>query len=158
MQPPPDPFDLLVIDDEASLRRTLRTALESMGHRVTEAANSADALAALRRQRFSLAFLDLRLGQEKGLELLPELLRAAPGLHVVVITAYASLDTAIEALRKGAFDYLPKPFTPNQLRVVLDRSALVRWSTDHPMVRSVLTLRASDAVSEAADALAALGD
>src|SRR5262249_55770566 len=60
------------------------------------------------------------------LDLLPKLLRTAPGLHVVIITAHASLDSAIEALRKGAFDYLPKPFTPNQLRVALDRSALVR--------------------------------
>jgi NtrC-family two-component system response regulator AlgB len=126
MQPATEPFHLLVIDDEASLRRTLRTALESGGHRVAEAANGAQALGALGQRRFDLAFLDLRLGTENGLELLPELLRAAPGLHVVIVTAYASLDSAIEALRKGAFDYLPKPFTPNQLRVVLDRSALVR--------------------------------
>ncbi|HJZ54857.1 MAG TPA: sigma-54 dependent transcriptional regulator [Gemmataceae bacterium] len=121
-----EPFDLLVIDDEVSLRRTLRTALESGGHRVTEAANGAQALGALRQRRFDLAFLDLRLGKETGLELLPELIRAAPGLHVVIITAHASLDSAIEAMRKGAFDYLPKPFTPNQIRVVLERSALVR--------------------------------
>ncbi len=126
MQPATEPFNLLVIDDEASLRRTLRTALESIGHRVTEAANGTQALNALRLQRFDLAFLDLRLGKEKGLELLPELLRVAPGLHVAIITAFANLDSAIEAMRKGAFDYLPKPFTPNQLRVVLDRSALVR--------------------------------
>jgi NtrC-family two-component system response regulator AlgB len=126
MAPPPDPHDLLVIDDEASLRRTLRTTLESMGHRVAEAANGAQARDALRRQRFDLALLDLRLGTENGLDLLPDLVRIAPGLHVVIITAHASLDTAIGALRKGAFDYLPKPFTPNQLRVALDRSALVR--------------------------------
>jgi NtrC-family two-component system response regulator AlgB len=126
MRTPLDPLNLLVIDDEVSLRRTLRTALESMGHRVTEAATGAQALESLGRQRYDLAFLDLRLGKEKGLDLLPELLRHLPGLHVVIITAFASLDSAIEALRKGAFDYLPKPFTPNQLRVVLDRSALVR--------------------------------
>jgi NtrC-family two-component system response regulator AlgB len=126
MQTNTDPLDLLVIDDEASLRRTLRTALESMGHRVTEAANKAQALETLRKRRFDLAFLDLRLGTEKGLELLPEMLRAVPGLHVVIITAHASLDSAIDAMRKGAFDYLPKPFTPNQIRLVLDRSALVR--------------------------------
>jgi NtrC-family two-component system response regulator AlgB len=126
MQTPSDPFSLLVIDDETSLRRTLRTALESMGHLVTEASAGAQALGALHRHRFDLALLDLRLGKEKGLDLLPALLRTAPGLHVVIITAHASLDTAIEALRGGAFDYLPKPFTPNQLRVVLDRSALVR--------------------------------
>jgi NtrC-family two-component system response regulator AlgB len=126
MQPPTDPFELLLIDDEASLRRTLRTALESMGHRATEAVNRAQALDALARQRFDLAFLDLRLGRENGLDLLPQLLAAAPGLHVVLITAHASLDSAVEALRRGAFDYIPKPFTPNQLRVALDRSALVR--------------------------------
>lgn len=126
MQLPNDPLNLLVIDDETSLRRTLRTALESMGHRVAEAANLEQALAALKEQRYDLAFLDLRLGKENGLEVLPRLLRVAPGLHVVIITAHASLDTAIEALRKGAFDYLPKPFTPNQIRVVLDRSSLVR--------------------------------
>src|SRR5262249_23800281 len=121
-----EPFDLLVIDDEVSLRRTLRTALESGGHRVTEAANGAQALGALRQRRFDLAFLDLRLGKETGLELLPELIRAAPALRRATITAHASLDSAIEAMRKGAFDYLPKPFTPNQIRVVLERSALVR--------------------------------
>ncbi|MDB5314145.1 MAG: sigma-54-dependent Fis family transcriptional regulator [Gemmataceae bacterium] len=120
-------FNLLVIDDEPSLRRTLRIALESMGHRVAEAGNSAQALEAVRRQRFDLAFLDLRLGSEKGLDLLPGLLRVAGRpLHVVIVSAFATLDSAIEAMRKGAFDYLPKPFTPDQLRVVLDRSALVR--------------------------------
>ena len=71
--------NLLVIDDEPSLRRTLRTALESMGHRVAEAANGAQALDAVLRQRFDLAFLDLRLGKEKGLDLLPELLHAVDG-------------------------------------------------------------------------------
>lgn len=119
-------MNLLIVDDELSLRRTLHTALESMGHTVVDAADGSTALMALRRQRVDVAFLDLRLGKENGLDLLPDLLRSAPSLHVVIITAHASLDTAIDALRKGAFDYLPKPFTPNQLRVVLDRSALVR--------------------------------
>jgi NtrC-family two-component system response regulator AlgB len=120
-------MDLLIIDDEPSLRRTLRTALESMGHRVVEAANGAQALETVLRQRFDLAFLDLKLGKEKGLELLPKLLHAVEGrLHVVIVTAFAALDSAIEAIRGGAFDYLPKPFTPDQIRIVLDRSALVK--------------------------------
>jgi len=125
MQSQAEPFNVLVIDDETSLRRTLRTALESMGHRVSEAVSGVQALETLRGQRFDLTFLDLRLGKESGLDLLPELIRTVPGLHVVIITAYASIDSAIEAMRRGAFDYLPKPFTPNQLRVVFDRSALV---------------------------------
>jgi two-component system, NtrC family, response regulator AlgB len=119
-------MNLLLIDDEASLRRTLRTALESMGHHVAEAASGPAALDLLQRQTFDLAFLDLRLGRDSGLDLLPELLKAAPALGVVIVTAYASVNSAVEAMRRGAFDYLPKPYTPDQLRVVLDRWQLVQ--------------------------------
>ena len=68
---------------------------------------------------FDMAFLDLRLGSDQGLELLPEILGLAPGLDVIVITAYATIETAVEAMRRGASDYLPKPFTPDQLRLAL---------------------------------------
>jgi NtrC-family two-component system response regulator AlgB len=119
-------MNILIIDDDASLRRTLRHALEALGHSVTEAANSAQALELLGHRQFDQALLDLRLAREQGLDVLPELLRLAPGLHVVIVTAYATIETAVEAMRRGAFDYLPKPFTPDSLRVVLDRSAKVR--------------------------------
>src|SRR5689334_8620663 len=119
-------MDLLLIDDEASLRRTLRTTLESMRHHVEEAGFGEQALVCLRRQRFDVAFLDLRLGRESGMDLLPSLLKEAPGLAVVVITAHASIASAVEAMRAGAFDYLPKPFTPDQLRLVLERWRQVR--------------------------------
>lgn len=119
-------MDLLIVDDETSLRRTFRTALESMGHKVAESASGSQALTLLANQHFDLAFLDLRLGRESGLDLLPRLLEAQPGLGIVVVTAYASVDTAVEAMRRGAFDYLPKPFTPDQIRIVLDRFRLVQ--------------------------------
>ncbi len=96
-----------------------------MGHEVTETSAGPPALELIAGRRFDLAFLDLRLGRESGLDLLPELLRAGTGLGVVVMTAFATIDTAVEAMRRGAFDYLPKPFTPDQLRVVLDRWQLV---------------------------------
>jgi NtrC-family two-component system response regulator AlgB len=118
-------MNLLIIDDEPSLRRTLRTALEAMGHTASESAAGPAALDLIASRRFDLAFLDLRLGRASGLDLLPELLKAGPGLSVVVMTAFATIDTAVEAMRRGAFDYLPKPFTPDQLRVVLDRWRLV---------------------------------
>src|SRR6266567_4187022 len=102
-------MNVLIIDDEASLRRTLRIALESMGHLVAEAADRAHALDVLSHRLFDLAFLDLRLAKEPGLDALPEILRLAPGLDVVIITAFASVGTAVEAMRRGAFDYLPKP-------------------------------------------------
>ncbi len=80
----------------------------------------------LEQRPFDLAFLDLRLGRESGLDLLPRLLESQPGLGVVVVTAYAAVATAVEAMRRGAFDYLPKPFTPDQLRIILDRFRLVQ--------------------------------
>jgi NtrC-family two-component system response regulator AlgB len=136
-------MNILLIDDEASLRRTLRTALETMGHRVTEARDGPQAQELLGRLVFDLAFLDLRLGRDQGLEVLPGLLLLAPGLSVVVITAYATIETAVEAMRRGAFDYLPKPFTPDQLRLILDRAARLRRLQSHvetleEQVRSVI--------------------
>jgi NtrC-family two-component system response regulator AlgB len=124
-------MNILLIDDETSLRRTLRIALESMGHQVAEARDGPQALALLGHRLFSLAFLDLRLGAQSGLELLPELLRLAPGLQIVVVTAYATIETAVEAMRRGAFDYLPKPFTPDQLRIVLDKAGRMRRLQSH---------------------------
>jgi NtrC-family two-component system response regulator AlgB len=97
-----------------------------MGHQVAEARDAGQATEAIAQQLFDVAFLDLRLGQERGLDLLPELLRLAPKLDVVVITAYATVSTAVEAMRSGAFDYLPKPYTPDQLRSIFERMTRVR--------------------------------
>jgi NtrC-family two-component system response regulator AlgB len=114
-------MNVLVVDDEPSLRRTLRTALESTGHRVAEAAAEVAAVRQVAEAKPDLALLDLRLGAESGLDVLTALLKAAPGLAVVVITAHAGVETAVEAMRRGALDYLPKSFTPGQLAEVLAR-------------------------------------
>lgn len=129
-------MNLLIVDDETSLRRTLRLTLESMKHHVTDVAAGPPALAALAQERFDLAFLDLRLGRESGLDLLPQFQAAAPGVGVVVMTAFAAIDTAVEAMRRGAFDYLPKPFTPEQLRMLL-----VRWEQVRGLRMEVSDLR-----------------
>jgi NtrC-family two-component system response regulator AlgB len=136
-------MNILLIDDELSLRRTMRTALETMGHQVSEAKDGTQALELLGHHLFDLAFLDLRLAREQGLDLLPELLHLAPGLDVVIMTAYATIETAVEAMRRGALDYLPKPFTPDQLRVVLGRVVQLRRLQSHveeleEQVRSVI--------------------
>jgi NtrC-family two-component system response regulator AlgB len=112
---------VLVIDDERNIRQTLAMCLEGFGCKVEQVATGAAAVDALRRQPFDLAFCDLRLGAESSLDLLPRLLGERPGLEVVVITAYATVDTAVEAMRRGARDYLPKPFTPLQIRHLVDR-------------------------------------
>src|SRR5205085_6613440 len=97
--------------------------LEGLGCTATGVASAEAARAAVAAGSYDLAFLDLRLGEADGLGLLPELLARRPDLDVVVITAYATIDTAVEAMRRGARDYLPKPFTPAQIRHVVEQVA-----------------------------------
>lgn len=110
---------ILIIDDEAPIRKTTRMAVETAGHAGVEAQGAARALKALEEETFDAAFLDLRLGADDGLELLAKLLARDPDLPVVMFTAYANIATAVEAMRRGAFDFIPKPFTPDQIRGVL---------------------------------------
>ncbi len=117
----PPGLQVLVVDDEKNIRATLAVCLEDIGCSVTAVGSAAAARDAAARSRFDLAFLDLRLGTDSGLDLLPALLAASPGLDIVVITAYATFDTAVEAMRRGAVDYLPKPFTPAQIRHVVEQ-------------------------------------
>ena len=117
---------VLVIDDEANIRKTTQVALESMGHGTAEAADGETALKELEAAHFDAAFLDLKLNTESGLELLPKLLKVNPNLDVVVFTAHASIENAVEAMRAGAVDYIPKPFTPEQIRQVLGKIVRMR--------------------------------
>ncbi len=120
------PMNALIVDDEPTIRRTLRIALESMGHHVADAKDGAQTLELVGRQPFDVAFLDMRLGRERGIDLLPAMLRVAPGLSVIIFTGYATIENAIEAMRQGAFDYILKPTTPDQLRAVLAKVANCR--------------------------------
>jgi NtrC-family two-component system response regulator AlgB len=123
MSAPPPGLAVLVIDDEKNIRTALTVCLESLGCHVTEAPSAQSALQALERRAYDLAFLDLRLGESNGLELLPSLLAASPQLEVVVVTAYATIETAVETIQRGARDYLPKPFTPAQIRHIVERAS-----------------------------------
>ena len=134
---------VLIADDERNIRRTLAVVLESLGCAVVEAGSAATALETARREPLDLAFVDLRLGAESGMELIPQLLAERPGLDVVVITAYATFETAVEAIRRGARDYLPKPFTPAQVRHVVEQRRAQRG----------LALRVSELESRLADAV-----
>jgi two-component system, NtrC family, response regulator AlgB len=111
---------VLVVDDEKNIRRTFSLALESMSHQVSVASDGREALEELRRDHYEAVFLDLKLSQESGLDVLEEIVRTSPQTSVVIVTAYASVETAVEAMRRRAFDYLPKPCTPGQLRHVLN--------------------------------------
>ena len=117
---------ILIVDDEPTIRKTLTIALETEGHRVVAVSNSKDAIGEVSRQFFDMALVDLRLGTESGLDLIPSLRANCPWLKIVMITAYASIDTAVEAMRRGAFDYLPKPFTPDQVSLLIRKISEVR--------------------------------
>jgi two-component system, NtrC family, response regulator AlgB len=166
---PSNKLRVLIIDDEKNIRATLSLCLEQMGCAVTAVSAPEAALAALRQQPYDLAFLDLRLGESNGLDLIPKLLTADAGLQVIVITAYAAIDTAVDAIKRGAADYLPKPFTPQQIRHVVDQSMKQRdlrtrlsdlegrlqeatpaidLETDSPKIRSILEIAAKAAGSD----------
>jgi two-component system, NtrC family, response regulator AlgB len=111
----------LVIDDDPGIRQSLRLCLEVSVARVLGVATAEAALTALDRGQFDVVFLDLWLGSDSGLTALPEILRRQPGMGVIVVTAYASIESAVEAMRHGAVDYLPKPFSPDQVRLAAER-------------------------------------
>lgn len=115
------PWAALVIDDDAGVRQSLRLCLEAAGARVLGVATGRAALDALDRGHFDVVFLDLWLGPEAGMDLLPEMLQRQEDLGVIVVTAFASIESAVDAVKRGAVDYIPKPFTPDQIRLTANR-------------------------------------
>ena len=110
---------ILIIDDEASLRQTLARILQRAGFEVTTAANGKDGLALVHEHPFDLLYLDIRMPDISGLELLKNIHTKFPELPVILFTAQPDLNSAVEALRRGATDYLLKPLKP---QTVIDRT------------------------------------
>jgi two-component system, NtrC family, response regulator AlgB len=106
---------VLVVDDEESIRKMLRLCLEGAGYAVALAPSGEGGIAAARRAPPDLALVDLRLGGTDGIAVTRALAQEAPTTSVVIMTAYATIDNAVDAMRAGAVDYLPKPFTPAQV-------------------------------------------
>jgi two-component system, NtrC family, response regulator AlgB len=123
ISPAPAALRVLIVDDEANIRTQLSLFLEADGHRVVAHGNIHEALVEASWQAFDLVFLDVRLGLENGLNFIPRLLAESPWAKIVVITAYASIDTAVESMKRGAADYLAKPFSPAQVRLVTQKVA-----------------------------------
>jgi len=117
---------ILLIDDEQSILRAFRYCLEDAGHRVATASDPEQAEQIVQADVFDVCFLDLRLGNTSGLELLPKLRQYAPWMRVVMVTAHSSIDSALEAMRAGAVDYLVKPCSPEQLRMAASKQVQAR--------------------------------
>jgi len=127
------PAFILITDDESNIRMMLRTSLEADGHRVAEAANGRDALAAIQKEAPDLVVLDLNMPVMDGMAVLERLkdmaFEHAP--RVLILTAYGSIPTAVKATRLGAVDFLEKPITPAELRQSV-RSILDEPELDEP--------------------------
>ena len=118
----PSDVDVLVVDDESTLRNTCRAFLEGFGYNVTAVERADDAVALLRRRSFHICLLDLYMPQMSGLELLEIARELHPESKVVMMTGNPSVETSDEALRAGAFDYIPKPFSATHLEILVDRA------------------------------------
>ncbi|OPY90754.1 MAG: Transcriptional regulatory protein ZraR [Syntrophus sp. PtaU1.Bin208] len=112
---------ILVVDDDFAHRTMLKTLISGWGYEVSEADDGAAAIEAVRRRPFDLILMDIRMVQVSGIEAMEEIRQINPAIPIILMTAYASVETAVEALKKGAYDYLTKPLDFDELRLVLER-------------------------------------
>ena len=117
---------ILLVDDESAILRTFRYCLEDEGYSVATATSAMQADTLLQRQVFDLCLLDLRLGEDNGLEVLAQMRLQAPWMRVIIVTAHSAIDTAVDAMQAGASDYLVKPCSPDQLRMVAAKQLEIR--------------------------------
>lgn len=114
--------DVLVIDDEVAVNNNIRKILSKKGYTVDQAVSKSEALEKIEKQTYPLILLDLKIPEVNGLELLKAIRDQRPEAKVIIITGYASIETAVESSRMGVFDYLPKPFTPDEIRDVTEKA------------------------------------
>ncbi len=118
---------LLIVDDEKNIRNHLATFFESCGHQIKTAESGEQARALISNdQSFDLMLTDYRMAEMNGLELLQQVRHDAPDLAVILMTAYATVENAVAAMKAGAYDYLTKPFTLDQVEHVVDRALEAR--------------------------------
>lgn len=113
---------LLIVDDEESVRRLLNNRLTSEGYQCLEAANASQALDKLRHRKISLVMLDIKMPGKSGVELLPEIKSGYPDTSVIMITATADMQTAVQCMKQGAYDYVIKPFELDVIAIGVGRA------------------------------------
>ncbi len=127
---------LLLVEDNDDFREILRESLEEEGYHVTEAANATRAREAMEKARFDLCLMDVRLPDGNGIDLLREFRQTAPDLGIIIMTGYAEVDTAVDAVRLGANDFLKKPFDIDELLVRLEELRKTRQlKQEHELLR-----------------------
>ena len=113
---------ILVVDDDLAHRTMLRTLTSGWGYNVTEADDGRTAIEAVHKQPFDLILMDIRMVKVSGLEAMNEIKQFNPSIPVIIMTAYASVETAVKALKEGAYDYLTKPLDFDELKITMERA------------------------------------
>src|ERR1700751_3859466 len=122
----PEKKQILVVDDEANLRRVLSAQLARDGYEVHTAEDGEVALAFLKEDHIDLVITDLRMPKADGMDLLRAALRDDPSRPVVILTAHGTVDNAVEAMKTGAFDYINKPFDQAEVRTIVRKARRTR--------------------------------
>jgi DNA-binding NtrC family response regulator len=117
---------ILLIDDDQSLRRVIEYSLLESGFAVRPAASGEEGLALFQKETFDVVITDITMPGMSGMEVLEKIRKADPALPVIIITAYGTIESAVSAMKQGAFDYITKPFNRDELRITLDRALKMR--------------------------------
>lgn len=112
---------ILIVDDEKNIRLTLSQALETLAAEIDTAADGEEALAKLKEREFGLILLDIRMPGMDGMEVLRRVREMRPDIRIIIITAYGTVESAVEAMKLGAVDFLQKPFDPDEIRELVSR-------------------------------------
>lgn len=119
-------IEILIVDDDKALLGVLRSVLEAEGHGVEAVPSAYEALPRLEQRRYDLVLVDLKMRRMNGMELLEHERLRERGTRMVIMTAYPTVESAVQAMRQGAFDYLVKPFKLTELRAIVERAARER--------------------------------
>jgi len=117
------PLHIMVVDDEPIVGKRLKSALEKTGNVVETFEDGPAALARFDEMPFDIVVTDIRMDHIDGIEILAHVQRVSPRTRVIIITGYATVEIARDALSKGAFDFIAKPFRPSDLRAIIERAA-----------------------------------
>ena len=145
-----------MVDDDLAIVEVLEMRLVAMGYEVTATSDAEKALNAVESTRFDLALIDLRMAPTDGIALMESVHARQPRLPVLIMTAHGTIETAVEAVQRGAFDYLTKPFLRDELRAKIGRAlASRRWARDRERLLAVgQTLASSGIMARVLDAVA----
>ena len=128
------PLEIVVVDDEPIVRKRLKPALEKDGYHVEIYDDGSGVLERVKEKNFDIVVTDVRMEDVDGIQVLEEVLAKSSRTKVIIITGYATVEVAREALAKGAFDFIAKPFKPNDLRAIIERAAEALRAEESPEV------------------------